>query len=94
MIIRLDLSKHCIETAIKKVHDKLIHQYFQTGDDRAVLELAIESIKTILEVADFSELRQKYPELAGSDSNVSLTILKEHIIFIQLEGCRIQIPIT
>lgn len=60
MKIRLDLSRHCIETASKKKYEQMIIQYFKTpgGDgEKSATEHHISALKYFLEKADFSKLR-------------------------------------
>ncbi len=43
--IKLDLSRHCIETEIKKQYNKKISQYFKTDSNKKALEAEIEILK-------------------------------------------------
>lgn len=64
--ISLDLSKHCIETELRRQHEKAISAYFKAGkDQKPKLEKTIEMIGQALETLDFSHLRSQYPALAG-----------------------------
>lgn len=65
MKIRLDLSKHCIETAIRKQYHKTISRYFKTPDQRERLQAELEVLIQAMERLDFSFLRRTYPELEG-----------------------------
>ncbi len=65
MKIRLDLSKHCIETAIRKQYHLHISRYFKIPEDREKLHVEIEVLINALELFDFSFLRRTYPELEG-----------------------------
>jgi hypothetical protein len=54
MDIRLDLSRHCIETEIKKQYNKAISTYFRAGlEEKRRLEPTIEVIRRALETLDF-----------------------------------------
>ena len=65
MKIRLDLSKHCIETAIRKQYHKTLSRYFKTPDQREALQAELEILIHALENFDFPLLRRTYPELEG-----------------------------
>ena len=69
MCIKLDLSKHCIETEIKRLHNRMIYRYFKATDDRAKLEKKIELLEVALKELDFAQLRSIYPELAGNSTD-------------------------
>jgi hypothetical protein len=69
MKIRLDLSKHCIETAIRKQYHQKISRYFRTPVDRTHLQSEIEVLINALENFDFMLLRRTYPELEGHCSH-------------------------
>ncbi len=81
MDIRLDLSRHCIETEIKKQYDKAISAYFKAGmEEKCRLEMTIELIRRALETLNFSHLRTQYPPLAGgTDRNVILSCENEDL---------------
>ena len=65
MKIRLDLSKHCIETAIRKQYHKTISRYFKTPEQREELQAELELLIHALESFDFPLLRRTYPKLEG-----------------------------
>ena len=69
MKIRLDLSRHCIETEIKKQHNNAIAAYFK-ADRKAKrrLEPTVEMTGRALETLNFACLRTQYPPLAGGTS--------------------------
>jgi len=69
MRIRLDLSKHCIETAIRKQYHQKIFRYFKIPVEREQLQAEIEVLLHALEKLDFSLLRRTYPELEGHCSH-------------------------
>lgn len=72
--ITLDLSRHCIETAIKRRHNRSISDYFKAENDRPRLESEIELLQAALTQYDFEALRSRYPALAGrSDAEVRLS---------------------
>ena len=94
MEIKLDLSKHCIETESKIVYNRLTRCYFKSGSNKEDLELAIESIKSFLEQVDFAKLRHTYPELAGSQISASLITSNPQTILIQLADQQIRFPLA
>ena len=63
--IELDLSKHCIETALKKIYNQALSAYFKTGSDKKQTEQVIELSQYALEQFDFAKLRSTYKDLAG-----------------------------
>lgn len=65
MDIRLDLSKHCIETEIKRIYNRVLSRYFKPGADKHTLEQTLEVTRHALEIFDFPSLRSLYPELTG-----------------------------
>jgi hypothetical protein len=73
MRIDLDLTKHCVETEIKRVYHRALSSYFKPGADTAHLERIIALTQQALEHLDFAYLRGHYPPLAGhSDVPVAL----------------------
>ena len=71
MKIRLDLTKHCIQTATKKKYNQLISAYFKLNPEKTpndqieTVESEISLLKEALETLDFAWLRNTYPELRG-----------------------------
>ena len=67
MNIKLNLSRHCIETEMKRQYNKTISDYFKkkAGDDKQALETRIDLLQQGLETFDFNRLRTQYPELRG-----------------------------
>jgi len=64
--VKLNLTKHCIHTEIKRLYNKTVSDYFIKKDaDKNELEDKIELFKNALESFDFGELRITCPELAG-----------------------------
>ena len=74
MKIILDLSEHCIETAVKKELKKFLTRLLnQTIPDQSDSE-AYEFLKQFSEQADFSFLRASFQELrGGADVKIILT---------------------
>jgi len=67
MNIKLDLSRHCVETEMKRQYNKTISAYFKkkAGEDKQALETQIDLLQQGLETFDFNRLRAEYPELRG-----------------------------
>jgi hypothetical protein len=66
MDIRLDLSKHCIETELKRQYNKAISAYFKAGSEqKPLMEPVIDLIQSALQTLDFAQLRTRYPALSG-----------------------------
>ena len=63
--IRLNLSKHCVETEIKRQYNRALSKYFKSGGRRQDLEGRIKILQLALETLDFNTLRSTYPPLAG-----------------------------
>lgn len=89
--INLNLSRHCIETAIRRRYNRCLSQFFKTSslnkDRDKNLEREIDLLKTALESLDFSHLRSTWPELAGHNkAEVSLGWDRRHRIGILVNG--------
>jgi hypothetical protein len=63
--MRLDLSRHCIETEIKRRHSRLVGRALKSMAFAESLEGEIELLRQALERFDFGLLRIRYPALAG-----------------------------
>lgn len=63
--IQLDLSRHCIETEIKRLYNRSVVHYFNSRNNKQKLEIRIDVLKNALEQLDFSFLRSHYPILSG-----------------------------
>ncbi len=85
--LSLDLSKHCIQTAIKRKYNQLISDYFKlnASEKTEIIESEISLLKEALEKLDFRWLRAENPELcgggtekiiiaAGTDSSLTISI--------------------
>ncbi len=78
--IKLDLTKHCIETEIKRLHNRSIVQYFEpdkTKQEKLKIEDRIELLQLALKTFDFGFLRSTYVTLAG-DSNDDIILSREN----------------
>ncbi len=82
--LKLDLTRHCIETEIKRQHNRAISGYFRAAPAaRQRLEAIIEQTRQVLESSDFKWLRSNYPPLAGhSESKAVLTQKKGRSVII------------
>jgi hypothetical protein len=76
MEIRLDLSRHCVETEIRRLSNRALGAYFRPGTDRPGLEARIALLQRALEVFDFMELRHRHPDLCGGSTQT--VVLIEH----------------
>ncbi len=67
MNIKLNLSRHCVETEMKRLYNKSISEYFkaESEDEKKGLEDRIELLQKGLESFDFNRLRSRHPELSG-----------------------------
>jgi hypothetical protein len=65
MRIRLDLSRHCIETAIRKRYHRLVGRALRDKAWTREMEAEVELLKSALETFDFGRLRTGFKELAG-----------------------------
>jgi hypothetical protein len=91
MLIKLDLKHHCIETAVRKLYNKSISQYFKTDSDKNKLERQIDILKTLLEKCDFTHLRSTHSELAGHcQANAMIRTDTQNRITIVLNGRQIK----
>ncbi len=91
MRINLNLSSHCIETAIRHRYNHCLSQAFKTRSLDRVLEREINLLKTALESLDFSYLRSTWPELAGhGKAMVTLRWDRRHRIGILVNGHSIE----
>jgi hypothetical protein len=86
-MLALDLSRHCIETAIRQRYDAAIRTFFKKEDERPRLEKEIGVLLEALETLDFPALRSTYPALAGS-TGARITLSKDPTgpLVIQIDG--------
>jgi len=86
MKIKLNLSRHCIETETKRLYNQSVLKYFK-ADDKDNIEEQIEILQNALQTLDFGKLRSTYPELTGHcDDHVELTINDNNQIIILING--------
>jgi len=92
--IKLDLSKHCIETELKKRYNQSISEYFRKRPPNKSLERQIENLKTALTTLDFGYLRKEFPALTGhQDDEVILSFDSKNNISILISGKKIDMYI-
>ena len=84
--IQLDLSKHCIETEIKRLHNRAISAYFKTKEDKKTLEQTIAFTRYALESIDFATMRTQYPPLAGNTNLHVVLSMDSEVVTIFLDG--------
>jgi hypothetical protein len=68
--IRLDLSRHCIETAIRRRYNRLVNRALRNEPGAADLETELELLQSALETLDFGRLRTEFTELGGHCSDL------------------------
>jgi hypothetical protein len=90
MKIKLNLKKHCVETELKRLYNRILSQYFKPGSNQKQNEKIIDVIKTVLENSNISNLRSKYPELSGnSEADIVLTTDRQDQVVILINGLEI-----
>ena len=86
MKIKLNLSRHCIETETKRLYNQSVLKYFK-ADDKDNIEKQIEILQHALQTLDFSKLRSTYPELNGRcDDHVELSVNDQNQIIVRING--------
>jgi len=86
-MLELDLSRHCIETAIRHRYNGALRAYFKREDERRGLEKEIALLLEALETLDFSALRAAHPALAGStEARITLSQDSTGRLVIQIDG--------
>jgi len=68
-MIKLDLHKHCIETEIKRLHNRCISMLLGGDADPVETEKKLTLLRNALDRLDFPRLRAAIPELAGNHRN-------------------------
>lgn len=91
--LTLDLSRHCIETEIKRQHNRAVSEFFRAAPgSRRHLETVIEQTRSVLESADFRKLRSTYPPLAGHSEAHAVLTKEDDCFVILLDGAAIRLP--
>ncbi len=86
MKIKLNLSRHCIETETQRLYNQSVLKYFK-ADDKDRIEKQIKILQHALQTLDFGKLRSIYPELAGHcDDHVELYLNNQNQIIILING--------
>ncbi|MFZ5565120.1 MAG: hypothetical protein ACOZBW_13815 [Thermodesulfobacteriota bacterium] len=69
----LDLSRHCIQTEVRRLHNRLLSQCLRSPAPDDPTEKKLELLQQALETWDFPALRAAHPELAGGrEADVAL----------------------
>ena len=71
MQIHLNLKKHCIQTAAKTAHERLVRACLARSGD-AETEAMLQALQLFMETADFARLRSEYPPLCGGAAEAVL----------------------
>jgi len=88
--IELDLGKHCIETALKRLCTRLLSEYFRRKGGDAASEAKLTMLQNALMRLDFPALRAAHRELAGNrDARIILTDVGGRTPGIARDGRRI-----
>jgi len=79
MKIHLDLSRYCIETALRKLYEQSVSSCLKGTSGRGDTQ-TIELTKFALEQLDFNHLRSRFRPLAGgTDYAVMLSISEKRL---------------
>ncbi len=71
--IRLDLSRRCIQTEIKRQYERSLAACLRSAEHAEALAGTLETLRLALQRLDFPKLRAAHPALAGgSDHRVEL----------------------
>lgn len=85
--IELDLSRHCIATEVKRLHNRRISEFLKGSEHREELEAEITLLTRALEELDLPAMRGHHRVLAGGDSvKVVLFGSEDTPLFISVEG--------
>jgi hypothetical protein len=91
MDIRLNLTRHCIETGIKRQYNKAVSAYFKAdAKEKQRLESTIEVLRQALETLDFSRLRTQYPPLAGGTGRHIVLSCDNENLTIAIDGKKLR----
>lgn len=77
MRIPLDLSHHCVETAMKHQFEKQLGRYFSDAAARNELEPLLDAMSDILATWDFPYLRSAFPALSGGAATPVFLVVPE-----------------
>jgi hypothetical protein len=90
-ILVLDLSRHCIETEIKRLNSRAVSDYFRAGKakDKEAIEQIVALTQQALASLDFPGLRGTHAPLAGrTDARVELAKERGRLV-IRIDGLAI-----
>ncbi len=80
MKISVTLDNGCIQTAIKRQHERLVTAYLKMpprGREKIFMEEQIEGLTYLLENGDFAHLRATFPVLSGQKNIKVLLLIPE-----------------
>ena len=93
MEIRLDLSRHCIETELKRQYNRTVSAYFKSGPvEKRRMEPVIETLRSALVHLDFARLRARYRALCGGTRCKIVLSRDSSILFLSIDDQRIELP--
>ncbi len=93
--IELDLRKYCIETAAKRLYNRLLSEYFRNKGEDAETEEKLLLLQKALRQFDFPALRTARRELAGkSSARITLTDNRGSMPGICIDGSPVDILST
>ena len=91
MCIRLNLSRHCIQSEIRRLYERTLSAYFDPVADKPLLEQRLELLQTAMNTLDFSRLRSQYPPLAGGfGQRIELTHDGHRGVAVHIDGQKVQ----
>ena len=80
MKISVTLDKRCIQTAIKRHHERLVIAYLKTpprGREKIFMEAQIEGLTYLLGNGDFAHMRAGFPVFSGQKNIKVLLLIPE-----------------
>jgi hypothetical protein len=84
--IPLDLSRHCVETEVRRLYNRALSEYFRAGQDKSRIEQTIELTQHALQTFDFGRLRTTHAPLAGH-SNAKVSLVRDgEVHAIRIDG--------
>ncbi len=91
--LRLDMTKGCVEHAIKRLYEKTLSSFFNTHDqfEQDLSGKIIEACRIALEQFDFPYLRATFPELLkDTNKTVELCFVLPESPWIEVDGEKIK----
>jgi hypothetical protein len=80
MKISVTLDHGCIQTTIKRQHERLVRAYLKKsprGREKIVIEEQVEGLTYLLENGDFAHMRAGFPILSGEKNIKALLLIPE-----------------